>query len=354
MKIVKKACSILLAACICISMTPLRAQASPGLEFHAYTSGSGNSIRVKKVTYEGEITDHHIDRKDKVVSEIEIDFRTKVSWMYNAKVSSVKDNKGKSYRGYLLDADDDGCDIGIAGMKHGRTYTIEMKWVRPRGSRSYRMLTVEVKIPSAKSSSGGIKITRASVDEEDNEVDIKFASKVSWKRNAKVSSIKDNKGKSYKGYLADTDDDDCEIYIPNLKGGRTYTIKISGVKPRGSSSYKTVTVKVKAPARRHGLTVKKVEYDEDYDDGRMEWTVSIDFNKDIQWKESSCVIIKDAQGKQYSSETSYVEWDHDECEAHLSERLQAGGQYTYEVRDVKPAGAGKYMTLSGTFTANSH
>lgn len=351
MTIIKKACSILLAACICIGMTPLSVQASPGLKFHADTSGSENSVRVQKVTYEGEITDHYINKKGKVLSEIEIDFRTDVSWRHNAKVSSVKDNKGKSYRGYLLDADDDGCDIGIAGMKHGRTYTIVIKGVRPRGSRSYRKLTVEVKIPSAKSSSGGIKITRVSVDEEDNEVDIKFASKVSWKQDAEVLSIKDHKGKSYQGYLADTDDDDCEIYIPNLKSGRTYTIKISGVKPRGASSYKTVTVKVKAPARRHGLTVKKVEYDEDYDDGRMEWTVSIDFNKDIQWKESSCVIIKDAQGKAYSTETSYVEWDHDECEAHLSESLQAGGQYTYEVRDVKSAGTGKYVTLTGTFTA---
>lgn len=354
MKIMKKACSILLAVCLCLGMAPLNAQASPGLKFQADTSGSGNPVRVKKVTYEGEITDGHIDEKDKVVSEIEIDFRTDVSWKHNAKVSSVKDDKGKSYRGYLLDTDDDGCDIGIADMKHGRTYTIAIKGVRPYGSRGYRKLTLKVKVPAVKSYSGSIKVSRVSVDAEDNEIDVKFASKVSWRHNAKVESVKDNKGKSYDGRLADTDHDDCEIYIPNLKRGRTYTIKISGVKAKGSSSYKTVTVKAKAPARRHGLSVKKAEYDEDYDNGRMEWTVSIDFNKNIQWKDSSYVIIKDMQGNAYSSKSSYVEWDDNDCEVHLLSGLNVGSSYTYEVKNVKPVGASKYVTLKGTFVAYDH
>ncbi|MCM1568170.1 MAG: hypothetical protein NC081_01835 [Roseburia sp.] len=182
------------------------------------------------------------------------------------------------------------------------------------------------------------------------EVDIDFASRVQWKRNVKIT-VKDNKGKSYDGYLESRDSDECEIYIDNAKYGRTYTIKISGVKKRGASSYGSVTVKVTVPKKSNKIAVKKIDYDEDYDYGRGEYTVEIEFNKIVQYKSSSYVLIKDKNGKAYSKKSSYVDWEGDECEVVLSKRLQYGKTYTYEIVNVRARGETKYTTLKGTFTA---
>ncbi len=344
--------SLLLAICMLAGILPQTVLAdSIRLDFTAKTSGTGNKIDVRRVTYDRE--SHTEDPEDGIASEIEIDFATRVSWKPGAKVS-VKDNKGKKYQSYFSDRDDDECDVTILGLKEGRTYTIVLNGIKKRGTTGYRRLTLKVKVPSQNTSSRKVTVKKVTVDEDDNEIDVKFASKVTWKSNAKVKSVRDNKGKSYKAYLAGRDSDDCEIYIQNMKHGRTYTIKISGVKARGASSYETITVKATVPARPAGPSVKKIEYDEDYDDGMEEWTVSFDFHKDILYKYNggSYVVIKDAGGHSYASRSSYVEWDDDECEVHLSAPLTIGNTYTYKIVNIKTVGGDKYTTLEGSFTAN--
>lgn len=356
MKITKKIFSMLLVLCLLATLIPLTVSAdSTKLDFSTKTSGTGNSITVKNVKYDGEVTKNASNYETtETLYELEVDFLTKVSWKHNAKITSVKDNKGKSYNAYLIDTDDDECEIYIANLKEDRNYTIVINGIRKRGTSSYRKLTLSVKIPAQKTSNKKIQVKKVSVDDEHGsytEIDVKFASKVVWKKGAKVTSIKDNKGKSYDGYLADMDDDDCEIYIKNIKYDRTYTIKISGAKAKGASSYETLTITAKVPASNGGLIVKKVEYDVDYEYGETECTVSIDFNKDITHKSSSYVLITDADGNAYSSSSSYVEWDDDECEVHLSKELTIGNTYNYQVVDVKAANSDKYTTISGTFTA---
>lgn len=344
MKKIKTLSAVFMIICVLLSMTPQTVSAdSIHADYTAKTSGSGNPIQVKSVSYE---------EKNNGMSEIEIDFLSRVTWKKSAKVSSVKDNKGNSYTGYLLDKDDDDCEIGIENFKDNRTYTIVINGIKKRGTDSYRKLTLKVKIPSKKSSSDRIKISKVSVDDDaSGEIDVRFANKVTWKKTAKVTSVKDNKGKSYKGYLTDKDDDDCEIFIANMKYNRTYTIKISGVKARGASSYKTLTVKVKVPAQSNNLKVKEVEYDMDYENGSMEYTVSFEFNKDVVYKNSSYILIEDTNGKAYSSRSSYIDWDDDECEVFLSSELEVGKTYSYKIVNVKAAGADKYTTLKGNFTA---
>ncbi len=344
--------SLLLTICILASVLPQTVLAdSVRLDFTAKTSGTGNKIEVRRVTYDKEY--HPDDFQDGVPSEIEIDFATRVSWKASAKVT-VKDNSGRKYQSYLSDRDSDECDVTILNLKEGRTYTIVINGVKKRGTTSYRKLTIKVKIPSQGTSSKKVTVKKVTVDDDKNEIDVKFASKVTWKSNAKVKSVKDNKGKSYKAYLVEKDSDDCEIYIQNMKYGRTYTIKIYGVKARGASSYETITVKATVPARPAGPSIKKIEYDEDYDDGMEEWTVSFDFNKDILYKYDggSYVVIKDASGHSYASRSSYVEWDDDECEVHLSAPLTIGNTYTYKIVNIKTVGGDKYTTLEGSFTAN--
>lgn len=187
------------------------------------------------------------------------------------------------------------------------------------------------------------------------ELEVKFSTRVQWKKSSAVTSIKDNTGNTYDGWIKDRDDDDCEIAIENLKAGRTYTIKIKGIKVRGTNGYRTLTLSgVKIPKGSSELRVESVEYDEDYDDdydyGETAYKVEFSFNKDIVMKNSSYIIIKDSSGKKYSTKSSYVECDDDECEVYLSKALKYGKSYQYEIHNIKPAG-GKYTSLKGSFTA---
>lgn len=349
----------MLTVCLLAGLIPQSISASSvKLNFTAKTSGSGNDIQVGRVEYEGEVTPNYeiydIPGDIGSLHELEVDFITRIMWKSSARISSVKDNKGKTYKAYLGDRDDDDCDIYISRLKTGRTYTIVINGIKEFGTAKYRKLTLKVKIPAQSASSKKVKVKKVEVDSDDNtiEIDVKFASKVSWKGNAKVSSVKDNKGKSYKGYLIDRDDDDCEIFVDNIKWGRTYTIKISGVKAAGASSYETVTVTAKLPANTNILSVKETDYDVDYEYGHTEWTVSFDFNKKISRSAGSHVIITDSAGNAYSSASSYVEWEDDECEVHLSSGLTEGSTYSYKIVDVKALGSDKYTTLSGTFVAH--
>lgn len=377
MKKCKKLLTLLLALGMLLTMIPQTVFAdSVRVTASAKTSGAGNQIKILRVSYE---TDWN-KRTEKYTGEFDVKFRTPVQWKYNAKITSIKDNKGTSYKGYLTDRDSDDCEITVPNIKPGRTYTIVINGIKKRYTSSYRKLTLTIKVP-AESNSTEIALKRVTVDEDNDdydqyatEIDVKFASKVSWKRNAKVSSVKDSQGKTYKGYLTDCDDDECEIYIRNMKYNKTYTIKISGIKARGASSYGTFTFKVKVPARNNNLAVKKVDYDVDYDDYYDDYydddyydddyddyyddyydddryQLTFDFNKDVIYKHSSYIIVKDSAGNAYSSKSSYIEWDDDECELYLNKPLKKGKTYTYQIVNVKARGAGSYVTLKGSFIA---
>ena len=229
MKKGKKLSLWLVLACMMVMLLPMTAFAG------------SSKVKVKKVEVDQDNDDH-----DSYKTEIEIDFTSKVTWRSNAKVTSVKDSTGKSYTGILTEKDDDECEVYIKNLKYGRTYTIKISGVKTKGASSYETITVKVKVPAQKKTSK-VTVKKVEVDDDDPEVEIKFTSKVTWKSNAKVTSVKDSSGNSYTGILKDTDDDECEVYIKNLKSGRTYTIQISGVKVKGASSYETITVKVKVP-----------------------------------------------------------------------------------------------------------
>lgn len=264
MRHTKKLITMLLAVCMVVCALPVSVFAdSKKLSYSAKTSGNGNTIKLKKVTYDYEQDDHD-DR-----SEIEVDFKTKVKWKAKAKVTSVKDNKGKSYKGYLTDKDNDECEISIKNLKEGRTYTIVINGIKKAGTSSYRKLTLKVKIPAAKENKT-ITVKKVIVDDDDD-INVKFSSKVTWKKSAKIASIKDNTGKTYKGYLTDKDDDECEISIKNMKADRTYTIKISGIKAKGASDYTSLTVKAVVPPDDDYYDDDDDDddddyYDDDYDD----------------------------------------------------------------------------------------
>ncbi len=346
---------VMLSAGLLIGALPAVASAkSTKVDYTAKTSGSGDAITVRSVSYEREQEEYG----NGYVGEFDIDFSGRVEWKDSAKVASVKDSSKKSYKASLTDRDDDDCEVTIQNPKAGTTYTISIQGIKKLGTSSFRTLTLKVTVPSSSSGSKALKVVKVTVDEENDdydsyptEIEVSFSTRVTWKKGAKITSVKDNKRKSYKAVLTDKDDDDCEIYIKNLKYGRTYTIKISGVKAIGASSWQTLTVKAKVPAKSNKIAVKDVEYDADYDDGQPSYTIDIDFNKNVDHKSSSYVIVKDSKGKAYSSKGSYIEWGHDECEVHLSRALTKGKTYTYQIVNVKARKETKYTTLKGSFKA---
>lgn len=356
MKKWKKAAPALMMMCMLFTALPMTAFAKDiKTSYSASTSGKGTSIKVRQITYDP-------STKSKL-AELDVKFPQRVTWKRTARVTSAKDDKGTSYNAYLRDKDSDDCEIAIEGMKDGHTYTIVIDGIKKRGSGDFRKLTLKVKIPAANKDSK-VKIRKVQVDDDNDDddryqtkIDIKFASKVVWNHSSKVSSVKDSQGNTYQGQLIDRDDDECEVYIKNIKYGRTYTIKISGVKARGASSYETVSVNVKVPGRTQSLQVKETDYDIDYDD--MDYyedevtgySVEFKFNKNVLSKNNSYVIVTDASGTEYSTQASYVEWEDDECKVYLSRELEYGDTYRYEIAHVKAVGDNSYTTLKGTFVA---
>ena len=356
MKNWKKLPLALLMSCLCAAVLPISVSAENiRLSYSSATSGHGNAIKIGKVNYD------HAEKYEP--AKLEIDFSHRITWKKSARAVSVKDQTGTVYEAYLQDKDSDECDIAIDNLREGRTYTVIIDGIKKSGTKDFRKLTLKVKIP-APNKRQKVKVRKVQVDDDNDdfdkyltEIDIKFASKVVWKRGAKVASVKDSQGNSYQGRLTDIDDDECEVYIKNLKHNKTYTIRISGIKARGASSYETISVKVTVPRLSHALRVKEAEYDTDYDepdhfhDGITAFSVEFSFNKNVGYKHNSYIIVKDASGKKYSTPDSYVEWDDDECQVYLSKELDYGKVYQYEIVNVKAMGETSYTTLKGSFTA---
>ncbi len=216
-------------------------------------------------------------------------------------------------------------------------------------------------LSSTSGSGNAIKVRNVEMDSDNdsykNEIELNFSTKVQYRSNFKVASVKDNKGASYSAKITDRDSDECDIYIKNLKKGRTYTIKLTGIKKARTSSYRTFTVKVTVPssktstASNKGLRVREVSVDmpdwDDYDKG----SVSFDFNKNVSFKSNAYVIIKDSNGRQMSTKNSWLETEHDECEVQLNRKLTQGRKYTYSIVGVKVRGASSYTTINGSFYA---
>lgn len=356
MKNWKKLTLALLMFCLCTAVQPVRVSAENiRLSHSSSTSGRGNAVKIRKVSY---------DPAEKYEpAKLEIDFSHRITWKRSAWIVSAKDQTGTVYEAYLQDKDSDECDIAIDNLKEGRTYTVVINGIKKSGTKSFRKLTLKVKIPDADKNQK-VNVRKVQIDDDNDdfdkyqtEIDIKFASKVVWKRGAKVVSVKDSQGKSYQGRLTDIDDDECAVYIKNLKHNRTYTIRISGIKARQAASYETISVKVTVPRLSHALRVMEAEYDTDYDDldysqdGITAFSVEFSFNKNVAYKHNSYVIVKDASGKKYSTQNSYVEWENDECQVYLSKELDYGKDYQYEIVNVKAMGETSYTTLKGTFTA---
>lgn len=192
---------------------------------------------------------------------------------------------------------------------------------------------------------GGTSVFAASkptVEKADYEgsgrIEVEFSGKVSWK-NAAVT-VKDLNGKTYKATIIEKDSDEIDFRIKNYKKNKTYKITIKGVAKRGTTSYTSVTTKVKIPAAGK-ITIDEIDYD------KTDREVEIDFVGRVQWK-SPTVKITDSNGKNYV--TRIIEKDSEGIEIKVN-KLTTGKTYKYKITGIRKYGTKDYITLSGSFKA---
>lgn len=183
------------------------------------------AIIVKKAKY---------DRDDR---ELSIDFKTPVSWK-KAK-AEITDTSGKVYKARITDKDKDEIEIRISGLKSNSTYNYKISGIRAKDGGSYTTISGKFKVPA----STKITIDDIEYDAGDREVSFSFKNKVQWK-SPKVT-IKNSKGTAIKTRILDKDNDEIEVKA-NLSKGKKYSYSISGIKAKGSSSYKTIKGTFKA------------------------------------------------------------------------------------------------------------
>jgi hypothetical protein len=176
--------------------------------------------KVKKAEYEGK-------------GRVEVDFNSKVKYK-NVKVT-VKDNKGASYSTKINEKDNDDLAFTIKNFKTGRTYTYTISGVRKSGEKSYGTVTGKVSIPAPTTTP---KVKKTDYDKGDKEVEFEFTTKVQWK-GAKVT-ITDG-SKNYVTRIKEKDGDSIEVKVSKLTSGKKYTYKISGVRVKDASGYKTIS-----------------------------------------------------------------------------------------------------------------
>lgn len=174
--------------------------------------------------------------------------------------------------------------------------------------------------------------------EGNGRVEVEFTGKVAWK-SPKVT-VKDLSGNSYTASIVDKDSDEIEFKIKNFKKNTTYKFTIKGVAKKGTSTYTSISGKVKIPAAGK-IVIDDIEFDQ------SDKEVEFDFETRVQWK-SPKVTITDSTGKNYV--TAINSKDKDSLEVEVK-GLKEGKTYKYKITGIRKYGTKDYRTLSGSFKA---
>jgi len=178
----------------------------------------------------------HADYEGK--GKVGIDFDKKVRFN-NPKVI-VKDTEGNTYKVKITDQETKELEFKILGYAADRKYTYQVSGVRLKGESEFRTIKGQITIPKE---DGKARVKKVEYDRLDKEVSFKFDEKVKWKSPKVV--ITDGKT-SYVRRITETDRDEIEVKVRNLKKGVTYRYTISGVKGKGNKNYTTISGSFKA------------------------------------------------------------------------------------------------------------
>ncbi len=196
----KKLISLILALLVVFSLSAPALAASP---------------LIKNIEYQG-------------AGVVEVDFSKKLVTL-KTKVS-VKDADGNSYSVKITERDGDDLDFTVKGLKANTKYTVTITGLKADKSGTARKATASFKTPKTE-----FKIRDVEYDRGDKELDIDFFGRMQYKK-VKVS-VTDKNGKTYTCRIEEKDRDGMELFVSGLKKGKTYTVTITGIRLRGTSSY---------------------------------------------------------------------------------------------------------------------
>lgn len=170
-------------------------------------------------------------------------------------------------------------------------------------------------------------------------IEIDFLKNMKLKSTAAIT-VKDSQGTSYKTSVHEHDRDDLSLSVAGMKAGKTYTVKIKGIKNATASKYGTLTIKFSVPKK--STAVKSVEYDAD------DREVSFDFTNRVSYNNPKVVITSKDGAKNYTA--TIVEKDNDELTVRVK-GLTYGKTYSYKITGVGANASSTSKTLQGTFVA---
>ena len=164
--------------------------------------------------------------------KVEVEFYGRVQYK-DAKVT-VKAPDGTKLKAKIVDKDSDDLEFKVTGLKPGTKYTYTISGVRFQKSGAYGKVSGSFKTPKTE-----LFIEKIKYDKKDKELEIEFFKKVQYK-NVKVMLIDEN-GESTTLKIKEKDRDEIEVRASGLQRGKTYTIKVQGVRLYKEGSYTTVS-----------------------------------------------------------------------------------------------------------------
>ena len=177
-------------------------------------------------------------------------------------------------------------------------------------------------------------------DDYDDSIDIDFSTRIKLKSTAKAT-VKDDSGNTYKTYIEESDSNEIDLDIVDLKAGKSYTVTISGIKKATASKYGTLTIEFSIPKASTNI-VEDIDFD--YEDDE----VTFNFTDIVKYKNPKVTITNESGTKTYK--VTIIEKESDELSVRVV-GLKEGNTYKYSITGVTNRTIGSPKTLTGSFVA---
>lgn len=170
--------------------------------------------------------------------KVEVEFYGDVKY-YNTKVTVTKLSTGQTYNAEIIKKDSDDIEFISPSYTSGCKYKYTISGVKKYRASSYTSVSGYFTVPKATT----IKIEEIEYDAEDRELSVDFKTRVNWK-NPTVNVYSTSGTYICSGRILEKDSDGIEVRLSkSLSYGKKYTCKISGVKAKTASEYKTISKK---------------------------------------------------------------------------------------------------------------
>ena len=162
---------------------------------------------------------------------VEVDFKTRVQ--YKNPSVKVTDPAGALLTAKITEKDDDDLTFLVKGLKADTSYSFTISGVRKGRSGSFGSVTGSFSTPKSE-----LSVKEIEYDRRDGELELEFYGRVEYQKPKVV--IKNAAGKTFACRISEKDRSGMEIDVRGLASGK-YTLKISGLRLKGSTTYKTIT-----------------------------------------------------------------------------------------------------------------